>query len=143
MSEENNKAERPYLLEVFSNSEHKQIASNAEKGVVKGFKLDPIKPGCSSYAPGHHFHWIPIFRYSSRRVPIEVSWLEDKSFEVVLAGKKQIWYHHEPERLKQALSLCLEGAVMATKGRPWIFIWCGDGCYAFNCSTDPIQTCKK
>ena len=143
MSEENNKPERPYMLEVFSSKEQKQFASNAEKGVIKGFVLDPVKPGCDSYSPGHHFHWIPIFKHSFPRIEITASWLEDKAFEVSVGGEKQIWYHHEPERLKQALSQCLDRAVTTTKDRQWIFIWCGDGCYAFNCSLEPLEDCKE
>lgn len=143
MSEETQQNPVPYLLEVFSFQHHKQYASNAEEGVKKGFLLGPVRTDCQAYSAGHHFHWIPVFRYSKEKEFAEVKWLEGQSFEVKTQGTTQTWYHHDAERLKEALEKCRREDVMAIKGRPWIFIWCGDGCYAFNCSEDPITPCNE
>jgi hypothetical protein len=142
MSEETQEDTGPFLLEVFSFKHHKQYATNAEVDVVKGFTLGPVRSDCQSYAEGHHFHWIPVFKYTSEKEFAEVRWLDDQAFEVNTQGKTLTWYHHDAERLKEALEKCRREDVMAIKDRPWIFIWCGDGCYAFNCSEEPIETCN-
>ena len=143
MSEETQENAVPYFLEVFSFKHHKQYASNAEDGVTKGFTLDVVRTDCQAYAAGHHFHWIPIFKYSKEKEFAEVKFLEGQAFEITTQGETHTWYHHDPERLKEALEKCRREDVMAIKGRPWIFIWCGDGCYVFNCSEEPITPCTQ
>ena len=130
-------------MEVFSFQHHKQYASNAEEGVIKGFTLGPVRTDCQGYSAGHHFHWIPIFKHTSQKEFAQVKFLEGQAFEVTTQGETQTWYHHDPERLKLALELSTYRDVMAIKDRPWIFIWCGDGCYAFNCSEEPITPCAE
>jgi hypothetical protein len=80
-------------------------------------------------------------RYSEPRIPVEAVWLEGKAFEVKVEGRKEIWYHHDPERLKDALAKCKKSDIKATQGRTWLFINHGTGAYAFNCSNQKIQAC--
>jgi hypothetical protein len=140
MSEEINNQE-PGMLPVFTMKTQKQLNVTAKEGSKPNFVLDPETYYCPWYHPGHNFHWIPIFNHSQPRIPIEARWLEGKAFEVVVEGKTAVWYHHRPERLKQAISKAQPGDIKATVGRPWIFISTGDGAYAFNCDEEPIKDC--
>ncbi len=139
MSEENDK--EPKLLQVFDLGTGKQLSSNAASGSEAKFQVETKPVSCTNYAPGHNFHWIPLFRFSQPRIPIQAKWVSGKEFEVVVEGKTVWWFHHDPERLKEALSKAAADGVKATQGRPWIFVETGDGAYAFNCSAERIKAC--
>ncbi len=139
MSEEINK--EPKLLQVFDLATGKQLSSNAASGDEAQFKVESKPVRCSGYWPGHNFHWIPLFRYSQPRIPIQAKWVSGKEFEVIVEEKTVRWFHHDPERLKEALSKAAVDGVKATQGRPWIFVETGDGAYAFNCSAERIKAC--
>ncbi len=140
VSEENNNQE-PEMLQVFQMESGKQFNQLAKSGATPDFEItsDPVK--CTGYWEGHNFHWIPLFRYSQPRIPISARWIEGQKFEVLVNGATVYWYHHDPERLKQALSKAKPDQVKATEGRPWIFISTGDGAYAFNCAEEPLKGC--
>ena len=142
MSEENNNPE-PRPLEVFSSAAGNQLNSSSLDGGEDRFTLEKIQIKCSGYWPGHHFHWIPILRHSQPRIPVGVRWLQDNAFEVVVEGRTEIWYHHDPERIKEALSKCNKEDIKATQGRTWLFINHGTGSYAFNCDNKEIQPCAN
>ena len=133
----------PKNLELFSNREGKQLNELAFDQPESDYSLETDRVPCTSYAPGHHFHWIPIFRYSEPRIPVTVGWKEGKAFVVEVEGKTEIWYHHEPERLKEALQKADPESLRATTGRPWLFVGCGNGAFAFNCSTTELEECKS
>jgi hypothetical protein len=142
MSEENNKTnDEIRYLEVFGNKDGKQLNSRALDGQASSFTLNTPQPPCQKYAAGHHFHWIPVFRYSQPRVPITAKWLEGDQFEIQVEGETVIWRHHNPERLKEALEKAKPEDIRATQGRPWIFIEAGDGAFAFNCSEEELVPC--
>jgi len=142
VSEENNNQE-PEMLQVFQMESGKQFNELAKSGATPDFEItsDPVK--CTGYWEGHNFHWIPLFRYSQPRIPISARWIEGQKFEVLVNGATVYWYHHDPERLKQALSKAKPDQVKATEGRPWIFISTGDGAYAFNCAEEPLKGCTQ
>ncbi|NDC49271.1 MAG: hypothetical protein EBZ61_09390 [Micrococcales bacterium] len=141
MSEENK--QEPQLLQVFDLATGKQFSSNAVKGVDPQFTVQAKPVSCTNYAPGHNFHWIPLFRFSQPRIPIQAKWFSGNQFEVFVEGNTAMWFHHDPERLKEALSKASAAGVQATEGRPCIFVDTGDGAYAFNCSEEPIEACQE
>ena len=142
MSEETNpQNNEPTYLQVFSSGTGKQLNSNALEGAEPRFELEKIAVQCSTYAEGHHFHWIPIFRYSEPRLKIKARWLEEDKFEIMTGSHTVIWRHHDPERLKAALAQAIPEDIKRTQGRPWIFIETGNGAYAFNCADEEMVPC--
>ena len=141
--QDNNQPAANYERAAFSTSESATFtASSIEGKQYKEIQIPKVQPGCNSHAPGHHFHWIPIFNHSHPRVPAKVRWIEDNKFEATLQNnKKVIWYYHQPDRIKLALQQCAPDAVMVTKGRPWIFINSGGQAFAFNMAQEPIKDC--
>jgi hypothetical protein len=138
MSQDNNQA-KP--LKVFSLGEAKELNSKPNEKSEADFEIEESERRCQRFQAGHNFHWIPIFNRSQPRIEIQAKWLQDNQFEVVVEGKTEIWFHHEPERLKAALARTKKGGIKATLGRPWIFVDAGDGSYAFNCSNKPMIPC--
>jgi hypothetical protein len=141
MSEENNTPREPRSLPVFNLGTQEQLNTDARKADANRFEVERVKIKCSGFWAGHNFHWIPLMRYSEPRIPVEAVWLEGKAFEVKVEGRTEIWHHHDPERLKDALAKCKKSDIKATQGRTWLFINHGTGAYAFNCSNQKIQAC--
>jgi hypothetical protein len=142
MSEENNIPKEPKSLPVFNLGSQEQPNTDARNPDANRFEVERVKIKCSGFWAGHNFHWIPLMRYSEPRIPVQALWLEDDSFEVKVEGRTEIWYHHDPARLKDALAKCRPSDVKATQGRSWLFINHGTGSYAFNCANKPIEACQ-
>ena len=142
MSEENNTPQEARHLQIFNIGTQEQLNTDAGNPDASRFEVEKVKVKCAFFWPGHNFHWIPLMRLSEPRIPVQAVWLEDDSFEVTVEGRTEIWYHHEPARLKSALAKCRPSDVKATQGRPWLFINHGTGSYAFNCANKPIQACQ-
>jgi len=142
--QDNNQPAVEYERAAFSNSNSTTFtASTIEGRQYTEIKIPKVQPGCGSYAPGHHFHWIPIFNHSHPRVPAKVRWVEGKMFEATLENNEKVnWYYHQPERVILALEQCDADAVKVTEGRPWVFISSGGQAFAFNMSEEPIGDCK-
>jgi hypothetical protein len=141
MSEENNTPQEARPLPVFNLGTQEQLNTNARNPDASRFEVERVKVNCAYFWPGHNFHWIPLLRHSEPRIPVEATWLEANAFEVKVEGRTEIWYHHDPERLKDALAKCRKSDVKATQGRPWLFINHGTGSYAFNCARAELQVC--
>lgn len=141
MSEDNNAPQEARHLPVFNLGNQEQLNEDAGKSDASRFEVEKVKVKCDFFWAGHNFHWIPLMRYSEPRIPVEAIWLEDDTFEVKVEGRTEIWYHHDPARLKEALAKCRPSDLKATQGRPWLFINHGGGSYAFNCSNKPIEAC--
>ena len=138
MSNENNE---PKPLQIFSIGSGKQLDSRALGDTQPDYEIEKPERRCPRFQAGHNFHWIPIFNHSHPRIEIQAKWLLDNQFEVVVEGKTEIWFHHEPERLKSALARTKPGGIKATVGRPWMFVDAGDGSYAFHCADGPMLPC--
>ena len=141
MSEENNAPQEARPLPVYNLGNQEQLNEDANKADTSRFELGKIKARCDYYSAGHNFHWIPLMRHSQPRIPVEANWLEGNAFEVKVEGRAEIWYHHEPSRLKEALAKCKMSDIQATKGRHWLFINHGTGAYAFNCDINKVRVC--
>lgn len=141
MSEENNSPQEARPLPVFDLGSQEQLNADANKAGASRFELGKITARCDYYSAGHNFHWIPLMRHSQPRISVEAIWLEGNAFEVKVEGRTEIWYHHEPARLKEALAKCKKSDVQATKGRNWLFISHGTGAYAFNCDINKVRVC--
>ncbi len=142
MSEETNAPQEARHLPVFNIGTQEQLNTDAGNPDASRFEVEKVQVKCAFFWPGHNFHWIPLMRYSEPRIPVQALWLEDDSFEVKVEGRTEIWYHHDPARLKEALAKCRPSDVKATQGRSWLFINHGTGSYAFNCAKKPIEACQ-
>jgi hypothetical protein len=141
MSEDNIIPGEAKPLQVFSLGSQEQLNADANKSDASRFEVGKVKARCDYYSAGHNFHWIPLMRHSQPRIPVEAVWLEGNAFEVKVEGRTEIWYHHEPARLKDALAKCAKSDVKATQGRHWLFINHGTGAYAFNCDVNKVRVC--
>jgi hypothetical protein len=143
MSDENNTPTEAKHLPVFNLGTEEQLNTDANKTEANRFEVRRVEVKCAYFWPGHNFHWIPLLRHSEPLIPVEAAWIQGNAFEVKVEGRTEIWYHHDPERLKDALSKCRKSDVKATQGRPWLFINHGTGSYAFNCANKEIQVCAS
>ena len=61
---------------------------------------------CSSYAPGHNLHWIPVLRkwVDEPRLDMTIKHIKDNAFEITWQDQTQVFYNHDPKALIHAIA---------------------------------------
>ncbi len=98
---------------------------------------------CTSYADGHHFHYIAINSASKPRVPATIRVYGDTAFQVTVEGKTELWFTHNPQRLLIALAGAKPENITVTKGRTWLFVKGDYSMDCFNMTNEPLTPCVR
>lgn len=93
---------------------------------------------CELTDPGHQMHWARWKDVASADcVPVERTEVHGPEIVLVVGGQRLRWFHHDPERLAEAVRstrapvlACLDGQALRVEG------------YWFNCATESaFQPC--
>jgi len=62
-------------------------------------------------------------------------------FLVTSNGVTQFWFHHNPQRLLDALTLSENGGITATEDKKFLFVYTGIKVESFHMSQESISDC--
>ena len=96
---------------------------------------------CFSFHEGHHLHHTKVDQFSQNRTLIDISHVMGSAFLVTSNGVTQFWFHHNPQRLLDALTLSENGGITATEDKKFLFVNTGIKVESFHMSQESISDC--
>lgn len=98
---------------------------------------------CFSFHPGHHLHHSKIDEFKQPRYLVDVSHVIDNAFLITLNGVTEYWFHHDPQRVLEALSRSHPEGIEVTADKKFLFVYTGKRIERFNMSQEGISNCIR
>ena len=98
---------------------------------------------CYSFHPGHRLHFKKIASFNQPRNLVDISHVMDTAFLVTLNGVTNYWYHHNPQRLLDALTRSHPEGIEVTQDKQFLFIFTGTLIERFNMTQTPLKPCIR
>jgi hypothetical protein len=96
---------------------------------------------CFSFHEGHHLHHTKVDLFDQNITPIDISHVMGSAFLVTSNGVTQFWFHHNPQRLLDALTLSENEGITATEDKKFLFVNTGIQVESFHMSQESISDC--
>ena len=98
---------------------------------------------CFSFHPGHHLHHSKIDDFNQPRSLVDVSHVMENAFLITLNGVTEYWFHHDPQRLLEALTKSHPEGIEVTADKKFLFISTGKLIERFNMTQEQITSCIR
>ena len=99
------------------------------------------KKECFSFHQGHHLHHTKIDQFDQTIAPIDISHVMGSAFLVTSNGVTEFRFHHNQQRLQDALSLSENEGITATEDKKFLFVDTGVTVESFHMSQDALSDC--
>ena len=96
---------------------------------------------CFSFHKGHHLHHTKIDMFNQDTTQIDISHVIDTAFLVSCNGVTEYWFHHNPQRLQEAIGLSEPQGIEATQDKRFIFVNTGSRIERFHMSQESLSEC--
>lgn len=101
---------------------------------------------CPSFYAGHNVHWIQAKQLRESLVSVEyqatIKLLRDNRFQINVGEDAYLWFHHDPERLIEAIVKFPEEGIRANLDERIIKVRYKDEDYLFSMSNTPLKECN-
>ena len=98
---------------------------------------------CFSFHPGHHLHHSKVDEFNQPRIMVDVSHVMENAFLITFNGVTEYWFHHDPQRVLEALTNSNPEGIEVTADRKFLFIYTGKLIERFNMSQEQISNCIR
>ena len=98
---------------------------------------------CFSFHPGHHLHHSKIDDFIQPRSLVDVSHVMENAFLITLNGVTEYWFHHDPQRVLEALTKSHPEGIEVTADKKFLFIYTGKLIERFSMAQQEMGNCIR
>jgi hypothetical protein len=96
---------------------------------------------CFSFHKGHHLHHTKVDQFNQARMQVDITHVADSAFLVTCNGITEYWFHHNPDRLQEALSQSEPRGIEVTEDKRFLFVYTSSRIERFHMSQENLSEC--